>query len=155
MQLPSLILLYSCIDALGWLATEQTNHKTQLTFTEWVDRYLLPQRPLPCTALELYAARCGVLHTLTPDSDLAKEGKVRRVAYAWGKASVHELQQSLDGSTAAQFVAVHIDDLWDGLRLGTAQLFEDATKDASLAQRMRERGLRYFSYVRPASSTTQ
>ena len=36
------------------------------------------------SGLDLYAARCGVLHTYTMDSRLSTEGKAKRILYAWG-----------------------------------------------------------------------
>jgi hypothetical protein len=78
---PALILLYSAIDTSGWLDSAES-HATRESFLQWVDRYLLNAKPLTCTALELYAARCGLLHTFTPDSRLSSEGKARRICYA-------------------------------------------------------------------------
>jgi len=49
-ELPSLILVYSGIDAMGWLASPE-QYATENTFTTWVDRWLLPASPLPCTSL--------------------------------------------------------------------------------------------------------
>ena len=77
---PSLILLYSAIDIAGWLNSE--HRKVQDRFTEWVDKYLLPNSSLKCTALDLYGARCGLVHSYSSDSDLSRSGKVTPIGYA-------------------------------------------------------------------------
>lgn len=82
-ELPALMLTYSAIDIAGWLdstGSEQVN----VTFTRWVNSYMLPAKSLPCSALDLYGARCGLLHTLTSTSRLSGQGKAKHLAYAWG-----------------------------------------------------------------------
>jgi len=66
---PALILIYSGIDTAGWLDSSE-DYATRTSFMDWVDAYLLKAKPLQCTAMDLYAARCGLLHTFTPDSKL-------------------------------------------------------------------------------------
>ena len=101
--MPCLVLLYSGIDAAA--SQEPAAGKgVGERFEKWVDRYMLKGKPLPCTARELYAARCAVVHTFTPDSDLSKAGKARVVAYAYGKAEVMKLHAAtiLAGRQAGQ-----------------------------------------------------
>ena len=65
--LPALILIYSSIDSASWLSSDNEYHSVRERFQNWVDTWMLKKYPLPCNATELYAARCGILHTLTPD----------------------------------------------------------------------------------------
>jgi len=60
---PALILIYSGIDTVGWIDSTD-DYATRTSFINWVDAYLLKAKQLQCTALDLYAARCGLLHTL-------------------------------------------------------------------------------------------
>ena len=57
----TLTLLYSGIDTLGLLDVKDA---TRATFKEWCEKYLLTRLKSvdgkPLTALDLYAARCGV-----------------------------------------------------------------------------------------------
>ena len=145
--LPSLILIYSALDALGWLVDPEAHPSARLVFTAWVERWLLASRPLPCTAAELYAARCGVLHTFTAASVDATKGKVRRIAYSWGGASATELQSRLELEAPGSSVAVDIDDLYDGLRLGAAQCFEDALTDDMLSTTIERKARLYFTAI--------
>src|SRR5688572_11684441 len=94
MQVPALILTYSGMDAMGWMLAEDTTTRVRDRFTIWVDRYALPTVPsIRCTSTELYAARCGILHTFTADSALTGRG-VRKVIYAWGNAKLADLEHA-------------------------------------------------------------
>jgi len=90
-----LALLYTGIDTLGLLAAPSgTNDATGETFKVWCEKYLLPKLRSaeggPLTALDLWAARCGVLHTSTPVSKLGREGKAHQIWYQLrGKAGVN------------------------------------------------------------------
>src|SRR2546430_3498723 len=87
---PALILLYSGIDTAGWLDSDQ-QYATRSSFISWVDKYLLRAKKLACTALDLYAARCGLVHIFTPDSHLSARGDARRICYAWGRGRAEDL----------------------------------------------------------------
>src|SRR6266436_3571681 len=75
---PALILIYSAIDTSGWLNSNE-QFATRKSFIDWTSRYLLSTNRLSCSAVELYAARCGLLHTFTPNSKLSSDKKARRI----------------------------------------------------------------------------
>lgn len=80
----ALTLIFSGIDALAALTRPTTQNNTDRdVFRAWVERYLLPNSDLHCTAADLYGARCGVLHTYAPDSNLQRRGDARRLIYQW------------------------------------------------------------------------
>lgn len=75
-------LIYSAIDAMAFLgipAKAQDVHRTD--FINWVDKYI----HFPCkeqvTGLDLYGARCAMLHNHSVYSNLSREGKCRLVGY--------------------------------------------------------------------------
>ncbi|MBM2811083.1 MAG: hypothetical protein HW416_1842 [Chloroflexi bacterium] len=121
--LPALVLLYTGIDVIAFLE-RQPSEGVRSSFTRWTEDYLLRAKPLPCTADELYAARCGVLHTFTADSDLSRRSKLRRIYYAWGTAAAKDLQRTSHVLGRQATVAVHISDLVEALRLGLAQYLD-------------------------------
>ena len=84
------------------------------------------------------------MHTLTAHSELISKGRAKHLAYAWGPAKASDLQRALDRAYPGVCVAVHIGDLTEGLRVGTARMFAQADTDPVLAQRLVERGKRYF-----------
>jgi len=62
-----LVLLYSAIDALSWLYSDQMDVNKRNVgddYKKWVITFLLPNlEGYNCTATEIYLARCSVLHT--------------------------------------------------------------------------------------------
>lgn len=120
LQLPALILIYSWIDIMGWLNCDDSAEKSRTSFTRWVNEFLLPAKPLPCNADELWGARCGLIHRMSPSSDLSDRGKVRQIAYAWGHADVDTLQRGiLLTKMNNNLTAVHLSDLLEGVCLGS------------------------------------
>ena len=93
----ALVLIYSGIDTLGLLnACAETNDATRDTFKDWCNKYLVERLSdvdvNPVTATDLYAARCGVLHTSTAISKLSREGNAREVWYQFrGRTGVNLL----------------------------------------------------------------
>jgi hypothetical protein len=142
---PVLILIYSGIDTAGWLASSE-HYATKASFMKWVDAYLLKGKPLQCTSLELYAARCGLLHTFTPNSELSSLGKARRIYYAWGTASVRDLQRTIDlTNKTGEYVAVHVNDLYEAWRLGVLQFTEELDKSPDRKSRVYKKVSKFFS----------
>jgi hypothetical protein len=144
---PALILLYSGIDTAGWLDSVRKD-ATRESFLAWVDKYLLKAKPLPCTSLDLYAARCGLLHTLTADCRLSDEGRVRRVCYAWGAADAAQLEtvSQLTG-ISSKFVAVHVNDLYEAWRHGLSTFTSDLDTDPARKARVQAKAARQLSPI--------
>ena len=68
----ALTLIYGAIDALAALTREsQETRATRKEFLAWVDSYLLPELNNGLEAIDIYGARCGVVHTYAPTSDLS------------------------------------------------------------------------------------
>jgi len=132
--MPCLVLLYSGIDVAASLEPSAGSGVGE-RFEKWVDRYMLKANSLPCTARELYAARCAVVHTYTPDSNLSKAGKARVIAYAYGKADVKKLDAAtaLAGRQAGQ-VNVHMKDLIEAFHNGYETYLKEALADRERSQ---------------------
>lgn len=126
--IPCLALLYTGIDVVSSLE-RRAGEGTKAAFARWAESYLLKARVLPCTALELFAARCGILHTFTSDSDLFQKGQVRQIFYAWGNANADEFQESADILKRTDCVAVHVRDLIDAFRHGLATYVDELSQD--------------------------
>ena len=113
---------------------------------KWVDGYLLQAKPLNCTALELYAARCGLLHTLSPDSGLSYEGKVRRICYAWGTGNVEKLRRAIEFACLSDsFVAIHVNELYEAWRLGMLRFVDELERDSARKAKTYAKASRLFS----------
>jgi len=108
---PALILLHSALDTVGWLDSSE-RFATRRSFCDWADMYLLTSGEFDCTAIDLYAARCGLLHTLSPDSTLADDGRARQICWAWGDARLEDLRVGIKETEKEDvYVAVHVNDL--------------------------------------------
>jgi hypothetical protein len=130
--LSSLVLFFSAVDTLGWLDSDDA-FATKTSFVQWVERYLLPCSSLRCTALDLYAARCGLLHTFSPESALASRGEARRICWAFGGADPGTLGDVVGSEPDPElFVTLHVSDLhaaWlEGLQAFLEQLDSSPTR---------------------------
>ena len=142
--MPALILLYSAIDSVSWIASDDENQSVGKRFQSWVDTWMLQKYPLPCTAIELYAARCVILHTLTPDSDLSEKKGVRRISYAWGTA----LQKDLDESIKLleyPGVAIHVNDIFSSFQSGFADFLESLETDEARKDLFMQKASKHFA----------
>jgi hypothetical protein len=142
--LPALVLLYTTIDVIGSLEHPRA---TGPTFKSWVATYMLPSG-LPCSAVDLYAARCGVLHTLTINSDLRRQGKARAILYAYGPASAENLawlmglvdiKRKLNGDPPHDVITLHVSDLRDALVNGIEAYLGDLRSDPERREAVRAR----------------
>lgn len=79
----ALVLIYSGIDAIASLERPEGPGKVQEHFVDWVETYMEFKDGL-VTGVELFAARCGMLHAYSPISDLSKKGKARLIGYTVG-----------------------------------------------------------------------
>jgi hypothetical protein len=125
MIIPALILIYTAIDSVGWIASDNPKEGVGTRFQNWVNNWMLNNGRLTCAAEELYAARCGVLHTLTPNSTLNEKKGVRKIADAWGKARHEDLEESIHAlSMGGSIASIHLDDLFLSFREGLADYIE-------------------------------
>lgn len=76
------IILFSSIDILANLDRPADKVEgDESDFVAWVERYLLPAFPAKIPAVEVYSARCAILHQLGVESRRTRSGKVRRVGF--------------------------------------------------------------------------
>lgn len=88
----ALVVLYSAIDTLAWVSLE-TGDVTRSAFCQWVDTYVFPEKLIGCTAQDLYAARCAIVHSGTTESKLSRDGKARELWYVTSSLSAERLQE--------------------------------------------------------------
>lgn len=149
---PSLILLYSAIDITAWIAMDEPSTKER--FIGWVETYLLPMKKIRCTAMELYAARCGLVHRFSADANLIErgEGNIRRIMYAWGNSNVSSLQEMIELGKLLEYVPVKVEELFEAYCLGLRALQEDLSKDPIKASKVYDKAGRFFVTMSEAES---
>ncbi|WP_347491226.1 hypothetical protein ABDB91_08810 [Desulfoscipio sp. XC116] len=130
---PALRLLYSAIDSLSWLYSEQMDLKkreVKKEYEKWVNDFLIPKmkkHDYECTATELYLARCSQLHTFSAIAK--KQNNTRVVAYVVGdkeilNKSIQSLPEIEKISEGTKFVIIHIGDLVSSFMDGTHEFFK-------------------------------
>jgi hypothetical protein len=101
----ALILLLSWLDRMAWLSVPDESNG--IDFKAWVNKYLLVDSDIPCSADDLWGSRCGLLHTGSAEARDVIKGRVRTVLYYDGPRSVV--------SRKPEHVYVNIRDLHCGL----------------------------------------
>ena len=131
----TLILVYSGIDAMAHLTMPAGKDKvTRADFVTWAENYLRfrgtdKQPTLALPGLELYAARCALVHTYSAEADLHKEGKVKR-QIGYGDEFLPEVAHKDD---VEHLVMVSIRGLVDAFSRGIAATLQDIKGDEERA----------------------
>ena len=144
---PALVLLYSAIDSVSWLASN--NHKESgKAFRQWVSDWMLTDPKITCSADELYAARCGLVHTLTPTSTLNQKG-VRKISYSWGKDNDNQILERLIQHFGQdhELVSVHLSDLVLSFRNGMADYLQYVYQDPERIKAFEEKCGQHFASI--------
>jgi hypothetical protein len=127
----ALVLLYSGIDAMTFVNLPAgQNGVTRKEYIIWAEQYI----HFPCiqqvTGLELYAARCGVLHTFTPDSDLSRDNKARRIVYV----NHHTPEITYDPAEPENIVVMSAHGFYRAFVTGVQQFLADLHSDREREQ---------------------
>lgn len=147
--LPSLILIYSCIDIMAWLNRDKTHtDNVRSDFKSWVGNYLLRDSGLNYDANDLYAARCSILHSYTPESKLSRQGEAKMIFYSWGVADGKQLQKYIDKSSLRdKAIVLHIDTLISALNIAVQHYNKALSKNYSLCKLVYKRSNKFFQNV--------
>lgn len=123
-------LMYSTMDAISALTRDRGKAKTDRTvFLHWVGKYV-PTNCLGCTAADLYGARCGLLHTHSPESNMSREGHVKAVVYKWRTGP--EPDRAALPNVRRDAIVLCVEDLWEALQRGVGDFLADVEKSPDL-----------------------
>jgi len=140
-----MVIIYSSIESMGLLDASPSQTKaTGQTFKDWVKKYMLTYPGLEFNEVDLWAARCAVLHTFTSQSDLSNDGKARQIQYYSGpkdtpmaQAFVVATKQIDNGA----HVPAHIEDTYlaflDGLKKFSGDLLANCKQSSAHESRLR------------------
>lgn len=88
LRLPAVTLIYTGIDVVSNLGRpEGKEQANRHDFEARAEKYMACVSRLGVSGRDLYAARCGVVHSYTFNSRLSRNQEARRIIYAWGCAT--------------------------------------------------------------------
>jgi len=163
LRTPTLVILYTGIDIMGSLIVdeakakfdqEQLKKKTGESFgvrhsyTLWVEKYLKPKERLnsKCNSIDIYGARCGLLHELRLESDLSIKNKAQVIQYAWGNAKVENLEKAIVETKEAA-IAIHANDFINAFKEGVTDFIDDLKKDKKRLDKVNKKSERFCRQV--------
>jgi hypothetical protein len=126
-----LVLLYASMDIISSLSRPIDQDTTRSVFKNWVNTYMLRDAGLGCNADDIYAARCGILHTLSLSSLASREGKAKQISYLNKGDGVKRLQEWCDAK-GRDVVVVSIYTYTHAFYQGIYRFTEAITADATL-----------------------
>jgi hypothetical protein len=126
----AVILVYSGIDAMAFLGMPSGQvDVTGADFISWCNKYIRFCVEQELTGQELYAARCGMLHTYGVESASSRRGHCRRLGYM--DRSIPEIRYA--PSVDASFALVSIEALANAFFAGIDRCLVDLFADPSRA----------------------
>jgi hypothetical protein len=141
----ALALLYSAIDTLAFLgAPASTQCSTKPDFIAWCDRYIVPSLGATggTTGIDLYGARCGVLHTSSAASALGQQGKAREVWYQFeGRIGVNMM-----ANTPQPALLLDMEILVSTFSKGSRAFLADLEGDQPRLATAQQRAQQFFSW---------
>lgn len=140
----ALVILYAAIDTLAW-STRTVGDVTRSDFVAWVTIYMDPKR-LRCSADDLYAARCALLHSGATESRMSREGKASELWYATALKSVPILEDLIHRKGVDAKV-VYITDLVATFADGVIKFADELTTQETLRLGVTQRINRWLGFV--------
>jgi hypothetical protein len=134
---PTLLLVFSCMDAFSWIELSGIRD-AKARFEAWVIKRMLPHEEVVCGAVDLYAARSGMLHRLGTRSRLSESGEAAQISFCHGEADFEVLRVMREHfeKTGKSMPIVKLEALAEALRKGVESFLRDVDSDPKLKARM-------------------
>ena len=140
----SLVLLYSAIDSFSNISNCSDKNGREV-FKDWVDRWMLNNNNLKCSSIDLYAARCGILHGFISESDFSKKTKAKRICYAWGNSDLQKLKNQIEKTDAHnECIALRLEDLFIAFKMEVANCIDEMNKNDNWKTIFEMKATKYF-----------
>jgi hypothetical protein len=96
---------------------------------------MLTNYPLPCNEVDIYSARCGLLHKQSGESDLTSTGEAKQIWYTHGTADYQILQATIAHiGQESNAVAVSIENLLNSFKSGLKDCLLELDKNPELKE---------------------
>jgi hypothetical protein len=130
-------MAFICVDTMAFLSmpTGQTS-QTRADFIAWVDRYLKghPSQTYQYRGIDVYAARCGLLHAFTAEADLHRRDPAIRM-YGYHDGGRHAFNASISPNLVIIGTASFLNDV----TIAVGNFLQASTTDADLRARVESR----------------
>ena len=122
------MLTHCAIDTMAFLSMPSgKTRSTRSDFIKWVDKYMKVGSEQPYEGIDIYGARCGIVHSYSAESDLSKNDKCKVVGYVVGKGC-HVYKPDVDSDLMILDVTVFVHDFIDAV----TRFLEDIEKSKEL-----------------------
>ncbi|MGL0785735.1 hypothetical protein [Xanthomonas translucens] len=147
LQIPCLVLIYTTIDSLGWLAYGDMEKSAKNRFVHWAATYLMPSLSSEFSALDLYAARCSILHGLSWESNLSQTRQTKHLIYAMGKNTDTAPELSKAFFSDRTVACLHVEKFISSLRTSFSDFYEQVKGDPIMTARLRRAQGKIFGKI--------
>ncbi|MBI2871065.1 MAG: hypothetical protein HYY14_05065 [Candidatus Omnitrophica bacterium] len=137
---PSTIkLVLSAIDTMAYLKMPKDKVDVEARdFVEWVDKYI----QFPCkerlTGLDLYGARCGMLHSHKAISKASRKGKCRIIGYMDHSVSEIRCNRNVDANFVLVSVKALVEAFFTGIDRSLVDIYSNKKKGDIANERFKE-----------------
>ena len=143
-----LTLVYSAFDTLAFLGSPAgTEYSERGPFIEWCEKYIVPcfgSSSGGPSGIDLYGARCGVLHVSSAKSTLGQEGKAREIWYQF--RGLHGL--NLATNTPKPALGLDVELLVVAFEKGSHCFLEELQQDQAMYALAEERAQGFFTWAK-------
>jgi len=137
----TVILTLSAIDAMAYLAMplgQKEVHRNN--YIDWVNKYMRtdPKQPYQYRGIDLYGARCGIVHRYGVKSRLSEQGKCK--IFAYNNGSKHYYNATIDKDLVILSIPRLVNDFFKAV----SEFLHEAKSNAELKKRIDSRILNLF-----------
>ena len=136
-EMGALVLFYAYTDALGSLLRPKTEKKTSSAyFKRYVREFILANSKLPVTEDDLWGARCGMLHTFSPYSELTEGAipRARKVVYVKSPRQAELASLAFADKPGSNLVFIDSFDLFNAFIEGAVAFGKKIASDTLFAE---------------------
>jgi hypothetical protein len=147
LPLPLLTLLYSTIDILAYVWAGGADKEASKRFIGFTLKYIIKYLK-EVNEVDLWGARCAIIHTATPESTVSIKGNARKIVYSWGSARIELLKEIIKKDAEPhKYIAISIDDLFEALGKGIDDFLADLVNDEESCKDCMDRVKKFYALI--------
>lgn len=143
--LVGLSLCYNVIDVLSCLSGRGTEGDN---FMRWARDYVIKPAKLGCNERELYIARCGLTHQLSPGQPKGRRSKERMVCYGPDEKRTEVVNRLTEMvGRGNKFIFISVEDLLKAVESGVEIFISRLATDSEMKSRVEERAKSLYAFI--------